>query len=175
VSTLQVQEAYSFYKTYILDYSRDKAEIYEQYGFSLQGSVGSKDWEVFAAILLNDRARLGDGADLMNYEVKSAVIGGSFEYQYHRNHGLEKLTNDSAIDHVFISRSESYGHVEVWLIERAKMSSTFDKWLPELLKNYEIPERQRFRRSVTFGFVRTHGTQLLEISDGVLGDFLGSV
>ena len=77
---LQVQEAYSFYRTYILDYSRNKAEIYEQYGFSLQGSVGSKDWEVFAAILVNDRARRGDGADLVNYEVKSATIVGSFKY-----------------------------------------------------------------------------------------------
>ena len=88
---LQVQKAYSFYSTYILKYSRDKAEIYGQYGFSLQGSVGSKDWEVFAAILLNDKARKGDGADLENYEVKSATFGGSFEYQYHRNQGLKKL------------------------------------------------------------------------------------
>lgn len=169
--TLQVQEAYSFYKTYILDYSWDKAEIYEQYGFSLQGSVGSKDWEVFA-ILLNDRARRGDGADLMNYEVKSAVIGGSFEYQYHRNRGLDKLTDDRDVDHIFISRSESYTNVEVWLIERTKMTSTFDRWLPELLQNYETAERQRFRRSVTYGFVRSQGIRLLEISDGALADFL---
>lgn len=172
VPTLQVQEAYSFYKTYILDYSRDKAEIYEQYGFSLQGSVGSKDWEVFAAILLNDRARRGDGADLMNYEVKSAVIGGSFEYQYHRNRGLDKLTDDRDVDHIFVSRSESYTNVEVWLIERTKMTSTFDRWLPELLQNYETAERQRFRRSVTYGFVRSQGIRLLEISDGALADFL---
>jgi hypothetical protein len=172
VPTLQVQEAYSFYKTYILDYSRDKAEIYERYGFSSQGSVGSKDWEVFAAILLNDRARRGDGADLMNYEVKSAVIGGSFEYQYHRNRGLDKLTDDRDVDHIFVSRSESYANVEVWLIERNKMISTFDRWLPELLQNYETAERQRFRRSVTYGFVRSQGIRLLEVSDGALTDFL---
>jgi hypothetical protein len=172
VPRLQVQTAYSFYKTYILDYSRGKADIYERYGFSLQGSVGSKDWEVFAAILLNDRARRGDGADLMNYEVKSAVIGGSFEYQYHRNRGLDKLTDDRDIDHIFISRSESYTNVEVWLIERTKMTSTFDRWLPELLQNYETAERQRFRRSVTYGFVRSQGIRLLEISDGALTDFL---
>ena len=98
VLTLQVQEAYSFYRTYILEYSRNKAEIYEQYGFSLQGSVGSKDWEVFAAILVNDKARQGDGADLENYEVKSATTGSSFEYQYHRNRGLNKLTDDRDVD-----------------------------------------------------------------------------
>lgn len=169
---LQVQDAYSFYKTYILDYSRDKSEIYERYEFSLQGSIGSKDWEVFSAILLNDRARRGDGADLVNYEVKSAIIGGSFEYQYHRNRGINKLTEDKAIDHIFIARSEDYRRVEVWLVNRIKMIPTFDKWLPELQQNYETTERQRFRRSVTHGFVRTQGLQLLSIIDGELTDDL---
>ncbi|WP_156815577.1 hypothetical protein [Pseudanabaena sp. PCC 6802] len=169
---LQVQEAYSFYRAYILEYSQNKAEIYERYGFSLQGSVGSKDWEVFAAILLNDRARRGDGADLMNYEVKSAVIGGSFEYQYHRNRGLDKLTDDRDVDHIFVARSETYTNVEIWLVERTKMISTFDKWLPELVQNYETADRQRFRRSVTYGFVRSQGVRLLEISNGELTYFL---
>ncbi|MBW4647158.1 MAG: hypothetical protein KME06_00430 [Kastovskya adunca ATA6-11-RM4] len=173
--TLQVQEAYYFYRTYILEYSRDKAEIYQRYGFSLQGSVGSKDWEVVAAILLNDRARSGDGADLVNYEVKSAVIGGSFEYQYHRNRGLNKLTDDRDVDHIFVARSKTYMNVEVWLVERTKMIPTFDRWLPELLQNYEIAERQRFRRSVTYGFVRSQGIRLLEISDGELTYFLEAI
>lgn len=172
--TLQVEEAYSFYRAYILEYSRNKAEIYGRYGFSLQGSVGSKDWEVFAAILLNDRARRGDGADLMNHEVKSAVIGGSFEYQYHRNRGRNKLTDDRDVDHIFVARSETYTNVEVWLIERAKMVPIFDKWLPELLQNYETAERQRFRRSVTYGFVRSQGIQLLEIKAGEITYFLAN-
>jgi hypothetical protein len=172
VPTLQVQEAFSFYRTYILEYSRDKTEIYRKYGFSLQGSVGSKDWEVFAAILLNDRARRGDGADLVNYEVKSAVIGGSFEYQYHRNRGLNKLTDDRDVDHIFVARSETYTNVEIWLVERSRMVPTFDRWLPELLQNYETIERQRFRRSVTYGFVRSQGIRLLEIRAGELMYFL---
>jgi len=172
VPTLQVQEAFSFYRTYILEYSRDKTEIYRKYGFSLQGSVGSKDWEVFAAILLNDRARRGDGADLVNYEVKSAVIGGSFEYQYHRNRGLNKLTDDRDVDHIFVARSETYTNVEIWLVERSRMVPTFDRWLPELLQNYETIERQRFRRSVTYGFVRSQGIRLLEIRAGELTYFL---
>ena len=165
---LQAQEAYSFYRAFILEYSRNKAEIYKRYGFSLQGSVGSKDWEVFAAILLNDRARKGYGADLEHYEVKSATTGSSFEYQYHRNHGLDKLTDDKNVDHIFVSRSKDYMDVEVWLVERADMTSTFDKWLPELLQNYEMAERQRFRRSLTYGFVRSKGNLLLEIRAGEL-------
>ena len=170
--TLQIQEAYSFYRAYILEYSRNKAAIYEQYSFSLQGSVGSKDWEVFAAILVDDRARRGDGADLENYEVKSATIGSSFEYQYHRNRGLNKLTDDRDVDHIFVARSETYMNVEVWLVERTKMLPTFDRWLPELLQNYETAERQRFRRSVTYVFVRSQGVRLLEISGGELSYFL---
>ena len=169
---LQAQEAYSFYRAFILEYSRNKAEIYERYGFSLQGSVGSKDWEVFAAILLNDRARGGDGADLEHYEIKSATTGSSFEYQYHRHHGLDKLTDDRNVDHVFISRSKDYIDIEVWLVRRTDMTSTFNKWLPELLKNYEMTERQRFRRSVTYGFVKSQGSLLLEISSGELTHFL---
>jgi hypothetical protein len=172
VSMLQAQKAYAFYRTYILDYSRNKTDIYEQYGFSLQGSIGSKDWEVFAAILLNDRARQGDGADLEHYEVKSATIGSSFEYQYHRNRGLQKLTDDREVDHVFVARSENYRDIEVWLVERAKMVPIFDKWLPELQENYVTAARQRFRRSVTYGFVRSQGTRLLGITRGELSHFL---
>ncbi|MEO0349210.1 MAG: hypothetical protein AAF282_04075 [Cyanobacteria bacterium P01_A01_bin.15] len=168
VPQLQVQEAYSFYRAYVLEYSRNKATVYEQYGFSLQGSIGSKDWEVFAAILLNDRARKGDGADLEHYEVKSATTGSSFEYQYHRNHGLDKLTGDRDVDHIFVARSKNYVDVEVWLIERTKMIPVFDRWLPELLQNYETVGRQRFRRSVTYGFVKSQGTLLLKISFGEL-------
>lgn len=168
MSKLQVQEAYSFYRVYILEYSQNKARVYEQYGFSLQGSIGSKDWEVFAAILLNDRARRGDGADLEHYEVKSATTGSSFEYQYHRNHGLDKLTDDRNIDHIFVARSKDYMNVEVWLVERTKMIPIFDRWLPELIQNYETAGRQRFRRSVTYGFVKSQGTLLLEISSGEL-------
>jgi hypothetical protein len=108
----------------------------------------------------------------MNYEVKSAVIGGSFEYQYHRNRGIDKLTDDREVDHIFVARSETYANVEVWLVERNKMLSTFDRWLPELLQNYETVARQRFRRSVTYGFVKNQGVQLLAITDGVLTAFL---
>jgi len=168
VPILQVQEAYAFYREYILEHSRNKAEIYERYGFSLQGSVGPKDWEVFAAILLNDRARRGDGADLEHYEVKSATTGSSFEYQYHRDHGLDKLKDDRDIDHVFVARSKNYMDVEFWLVERTNILPIFDRWLPELVKNYETAARQRFRRSITYGLIRNQGTQLLEIRAGQL-------
>ena len=165
---LQITEAYDFYQRFILDYSRDKSQIYEQYGFTLQGSVVPKDWEVFVAILLNDRAKPGHGADLMNYEVKSAMAGASFEYQYHRNHGIEKLNDDMNIDHVFIVRNRSYSDINVWLVEREIVRPIFERWLPELRENYADNQRQRFRRSISFGFVIANGRKLLEIERGTL-------
>ena len=167
---LHVREAYSFYKKFILDYSRGKAEIYKQYGFTLQGSIGSKDWEVFSAILMGDKARSGDGADLVNYEVKSASIGNSFEYQYqyHKNQGLKKLEDDKSVEHIFIARSKTYQDVEVWLVDRAELIPVFDGWLPELRQNYTDGLRQRFRRSITYKLVSTRGDRIFEVKNGEL-------
>lgn len=174
VPILQVQEAYLFYRLYILEYSFNKAAVYQQYGFSVQGSISSKDWEVFAAILFNDKARRGDGADLEHHEVKSATMGGSFEYQYHRNHGLTKLLDEQNVDHIFIARSENYMGVKVWFVERNAMIPIFDKWRPKLELNYAVKDRQRFRCSVAYGFVKSKGICVLEISDGELVYFLES-
>ena len=80
MTQLKTSEALHFYQKFILNHTIQKGQIYEQYGFTLQGSVGSKDWEVFAAILFNDRAKPGDGADLVHYEVKSAITKSGFEY-----------------------------------------------------------------------------------------------
>ncbi|MEZ4591492.1 MAG: hypothetical protein R3D55_10160 [Chloroflexota bacterium] len=166
--TLQIAEAYEFYKEFILNYSHRKAEIYKRYGFTLQGSIGSKDWEVFTAILLDDRARPGDGADLMNYEVKSAVTGSGFEYQYHKFHGLEKLQDDMQINHVFVARSIDFQNIEVWLVQWETITPIFEDWRPALLENYQNPGRQRFRRSVSYKFVSENGRLLLQILNGQL-------
>ena len=94
------------------------------------------------------------------------------EVLYHRNRGLEKLTDDRRVEHIFIARSKDYMNVEVWLLERSNMISTFDRWLPELIQNYETAERQRFRRSVSYGFVTSQGIRLLVIIDENPSDFL---
>ncbi|MEM7116856.1 MAG: hypothetical protein AAF614_30780 [Chloroflexota bacterium] len=164
------QEAFDFYQKFILHQAIEKAEIYKQYGFTLQGSVSSKDWEVFAAILLDDRAKPGDGADLIHYEVKSAIIGSGFEYQYHKNFGEQKLLADMAIEHVFIMRSRDFLQVDVWLLERSRIKSLFKKWQPALIENYLSGVRQRFRRSVPYKFVLENGRKIVTIVDGKLID-----
>lgn len=165
---LNISDAYEFYREFILNHSQRKLEIYKRYGFTLQGSIGSKDWEVFAAILLNDRARPGDGADLMNYEVKSAVTGFGFEYQYHKYQGLKKLEDDKCVDHVFIARSADFQDLEVWLVQCQAILPIFEEWYLALLENYQNPGRQRFRRSVSYRFVLKNGRLMLQIVNGKL-------
>ncbi|MGB3570843.1 MAG: hypothetical protein WBA01_02310 [Phormidesmis sp.] len=67
-----------------------------------------------------------------------------------------------------VARSSTYEDVEVWLIDRAELLPTFDRWLPELQENYRTASRQRFRRSVTYRFVTLQGTKLMEIKNGAL-------
>lgn len=169
---LDIEKAFLFYKEFILGRSQDKQKIYASYGFSMEGSVASIDWEVFAAILLRDRKKPGDGADLEKHEVKSAKAGSSFEYQYHKIHGLEKLADDKLVNHVFISYSSNYENIEVWLVEAKKIVPTFDKWEPKLQHNYAPSNnnvvRQRFRKSVPYGFVKKNGELILTIKNGVI-------
>lgn len=168
MTLIKTKEAFNFYQNFILNHTIEKGRIYKQYGFTLQGSVGSKDWEVFAAILFNDRAKPGDGADLVHHEVKSAITKSSFEYQYHKNHGEDKLLEDMQIDHIFIARSQDYKDIEVWLVQQSAIKPVFEGWVPELKQNYLSNLRQRFRRSVTYKFVTENGRKVMEIANGQL-------
>jgi hypothetical protein len=169
-SNFNRQAAYEFYKEYLLDVLRQKTMLYDTYGFKTVGCVTSQDWELFGAILLNDRAKGGDvGSDLQHYEVKSAVTGNSFEYQYHRNHGLEKLEEDMQVDHLFISYDRDYAGVTVRLVSAAALQRTFLSWRPGLIRNYQGDNpKLRYRRSVSYGFVERNGAILMEIRKGIL-------
>lgn len=167
--TLDVEKAYHFYQAYLLRPTQAKAVIYEEYGFAVVGTIVPRDWEVFTAILLRDRAKPGYGADLERHEVKSALYGGNFEYQYHRHHGEQKLEEDRQLDHVFVAYTKDYLALEVWFVLGQVLTPLFDSWLPGLQANYQgDAPRQRYRRSIPFGIVKQHGTMLLKISEGVL-------
>ena len=57
-------------------------------------SVLSIAWELFGSILTGKKGTAGYGADLDGIEIKSAIAGSSFEYQYHLHTGLAKLKED---------------------------------------------------------------------------------
>lgn len=172
---LEVDGAMRFYLEYILEPVRDKEEIRREYGFSGGALVSPGDWELFAAILIRQRRSLERyGHDLSEAEVKSAKLGGSFEYQYHKNTGEQKIEADPLVDHVFIVYSEDYQAVTVWVVAGAVLRDKFEQWKPELLANYASRRgntaegKQRFRRNIAYGTVTERGRVMLEIVHGQL-------
>ena len=163
---LDIVKSYKFYQKFLLQPIQEKSKIYQEYGFKVVGSVVPRDWEVLAAILLKDRAKPGYGSDLEKHEVKSARYGNSFEYQYHKNHGEQKLKEDQEVDHIFITYTQDYLSLEVWLVKGHELASIFQGWLPGLQANYsgQTP-RQRYRKSIPFKTVQKKGRLLMKIEN----------
>lgn len=162
---LHLDGAYAYYQEHILN--EDRFRRLEAHGLSVAGSVAPIDWELFGAILTRDTASAGYGSDLTRHEVKSAVQGNSFEYQYHLNGGMQKLEEDMVVRHVYISYSRTYRDVTVRTIEGAALRDTFEGWRAGLVDNYEREQpRQRYRKSVSYGTVVRLGRIEMEIRDG---------
>ena len=173
---LEVEGAMRFYLEYILGPVQDKEDIRLEYGFSGGALVSPNDWELFAAILIRQRKSIEHyGHDLAGAEVKSAKLGGGFEYQYHLKTGEQKLENDPLVDHVFIVYSEDYQDVTVLVVMGHALRDKFDAWKPQLQANYASRRddsdgagKQRFRRSINHVTVIERGRAILEIRNGQL-------
>jgi hypothetical protein len=173
---LEVDGAMRFYLEYILGPVEDKEDIRREYGFSGGALVSPNDWELFAAILIRQRKSTERyGHDLAGAEVKSAKLGGGFEYQYHLKTGEQKLENDPLVDHVFIVYSEDYLDVTVVVVPGHTLRDKFDAWKPQLQANYASRRddldgagKQRFRRSINHATVVERGQVILEIRNGQL-------
>ncbi len=105
-----------------------------------------------------------EGPDLGDTEVKSAVAGGSFEYQYHRNSWKKKLEADRRSGHAFVWYGDDLHSIEVWYCDGERMGGHFAAWEAE--KPYSDPGQQRFRKQVSAGWVREHATLLLRVVAG---------
>ena len=164
---LYIEDAYHYYARHINRIER--FELLEAHRLPVAGSVPPIDWELFGSILTGAQGMPGYGADLENYEIKSAVEGNSFEYQYHLHGGLSKLDEDMKINHVFISYSRNYKRVTVCLMNGKDLAPTFESWRAGLLANYsgENP-RQRYRKSISAGLVKQYGQMVMQIEEGVL-------
>jgi len=167
-----IDKAYKFYSRHI--YDKEKIKLLTKHNLKIAGSVPSVLWELFGA-LLTERSGAGTtGADLQGWEVKSAKEGGSYEYQYHLNTGAAKLKEDCEVNHLFFTYSETYKNVVVRAMNGASLKGSYFKlWEPEYNKNYDssVPKeqrRQRFRKSIAFGYVEENGSLVLEIKDGKL-------
>lgn len=161
---LDIEKALLFFHAYMYGPLRGKTRLFEARGVSPRVAM-SEDWELFASILVRDRGVPSQGGlDLERYEVKSALHGSAFEYQYHRKSWREKLAADRAAGHLFISHRDGLRLVEVRYCAGSALAAFFDAWEAE--RPYADRSQQRFRRSVPFGWARDHAALILRLVDG---------
>jgi hypothetical protein len=127
------------------------------------GVAMSSDWEVFASILVRDLGKkLAAGIDLSEYEVKSALDGGNYEYHYHKNTGKAKLKRDMEVGHLFYDHRENLRHVDLRYAHGSSMRQFFAEWLAD----YPDPYPQRYRKNIPFQWVKKNGVLLMTLTDG---------
>lgn len=163
---LHFDKAFEFYQEHI-----NRVEFFKllkEHNLKTSGSVPSITWELFGSILTGKNGSSGYGADLDGVEIKSAIEKASFEYQYHLHGGLAKLKEDETVDHFFCSYAPDYQSFRVYFVPGKILAPKyFRTWIPLCKKNYEAG-RQRFRKSVSYGFVRDNGHLVMEVGDGKL-------
>jgi hypothetical protein len=160
---LDFEKALMFFHAYMYGPLQGKLRLYGARKVRSAAAAMSSDWEVFASILVKDLGRkLAGGIDLSNYEVKSAVDGGSYEYQYHKNTGKEKLAHDMEVGHLFFDHGDNLRKVTLYYAHGGQMGEFFKKWLQE----YPDPYPQRYRKNIPFQWVKKHATLLMTLVDG---------
>jgi len=162
---LDFEKALMFFHAYMYGPLQGKLRLYRARAVRSPGKVMTSDWEVFASMLVKDVGKkLASGIDLTGYEVKSAENEGSFEYQYHKNTGKQRLQEHTEVGHLFFSHADNLRIVELrYAHGRDLRDSFFDKWLGELPDPYD---QQRFRRSIPFGWVKSNGQLLMKLENG---------
>jgi hypothetical protein len=108
---LDFEKALMFFHAYMYGPLQGKLRLYRARDVHSVGKALSSDWEVFASILVKDvGTKLTKGVDLSRYEVKSAEDGESYEYQYHKNSGKQKLVDDKRVGHLFFDHTPDPAH-----------------------------------------------------------------
>lgn len=152
-----------FFHAYMYGPLQGKLRLYSARGVHPPGAAMSSDWEVFASILVRDLGKkLAAGIDLSGNEVKSAVAGGSYEYQYHKKTGKEKLKKDIEVGHLFFDHRDNLRHVDLRYAHGSSMREIFEEWL----RKYPDPYPQRYRKNIPFHWVKKHGVLLMTLTDG---------
>ena len=160
---LDFEKSLMFFHSYMYGPLQGKLRLYGARGIPPGSLAMSSDWEVFASMLVNDLGRkFGAGIDLANYEVKSAKRGSSYEYQYHKNTGLEKLIKDAQVGHLFFDYFDNLKEVDLRYLHGSQLADFFPKWREE----YPDPYPQRYRKNIPYGFVKQNGKRQMTLKDG---------
>jgi hypothetical protein len=160
---LEFEKALMFFHAYMYGPLQGKLRLYAARNVRSAGAAMSSDWEVFASILVRDLGKkLAAGIDLSEYEVKSATEGGSYEYQYHKIGGKQKLRRDMEVGHLFFDHRNNLRHVDLRYAHGTAMKEFFRAWF----KNYPDPYQQRYRKGIPFQWVKNNGVLLMTLTDG---------
>ena len=160
---LDFEKSLMFFHAYMYGPLQGKLRLYGARNIPPGSIAMSSDWEVFASMLVNDLGRkFGAGIDLANYEVKSAKRGGSYEYQYHKNTGREKLAKDSQVGHLFFDYFNNLKEVDLRYVHGSELRHFFMKWQDE----YPDPYMQRYRKNIPYEWVKKNGKLLMTLKDG---------
>lgn len=153
-----------FFHAYMYGPLQGKLRLYSARGVSARGGVLSSDWEVFASMLVGDVGeKLHFGIDLSGHEVKAAGPRASYEYQYHKDSGREKLKRDMEVGHLFFEYSDNLRNVTLRYAHGSQMKEEFfEKWL----ENFPEPYGQRYRKNIPYGWVKKNGHLLMTLTDG---------
>lgn len=160
---LDFEKALMFFHAYMYGPLQGKLRLYSAREVHPPGAAMPSDWEVFASILVKDVGKkLAAGVDLSQNEVKSAYARGSYEYQYHKNTGKEKLRRDAQVGHLFFDHRDNLRHVDLRYAHGSALRDFFEKWL----KEYPDPYPQRYRKNIPFNWVKNNATLLMTLTDG---------
>ncbi len=152
-----------FFHAYMYGPLQGKLRIYKDRTVRPSTVALSSDWEVFAAMLVDDVGqKLAAGIDLSQHEVKSALDGSSYEYQYHKDGGKKKLIADMKTRHLFFAHRDNLRHVDLRFAHGSAMKEFFRKWLNE----FPEPYGQRYRKSIPFSWVKKNAKLLMTLEDG---------
>lgn len=141
------------YFNHLWKYLKFTSRVRRKLGFVDCPRSNFQDWETMTCILLRETPGKRHGCDLSQTEVKSAVRReGSvvrFEYQYHRNTGLQKLKHELLINHVFVILAEDYKDIQFWRVPGDSLRPKMELWSDKIVQEYEAG-RQRCRMSLCF-------------------------
>ena len=163
-SNLDFEKSMMFFHAYMYGPLQGKLRLYGARNIPHGSIAMSSDWEVFASMLVNDLGRkFGAGIDLSNHEVKSAKRKGSYEYQYHKITGRDKLAKDREVGHLFFDYDNNLRDVDLRYAHGSVMKTQFfEQWLRE----FPNPYRQRYRKNIPYAWVKENGVLLMTIKDG---------
>ena len=164
---LEFEKSLMFFHAYMYGPLQGKLRVYGARKIAAGSGTLPSDWVVFGSMLVDDLGqKLAAGVDLTNYEIKPAKRKGSYEYQYHKESGRQKLLKEATVGHLFFDYSDNLREVDLRYMHGSELSTYFEKWLSEFPATPEEYKGQRFRRQITYGVVKRSGKLLMSLKDG---------